>query len=235
MKIRVLVPTYQELHTLPSIVHRIFECNPEVDVLVIDDNSPDGTGKLAEQLKAKYPRLEVLHRAKKNGLGAAYIEGFNISIEDYDVLVEMDADGSHDPQDLVTILQEIDSFDCVLGSRWVPGGKVVNWPKSRQMLSRGGNSYARFMLGISIGDATGGFRAYKTDALKQISLATINSQGYCFQVDMVRRFLDQGLRIKEVPITFTERTIGTSKMSKKIVIEAFIKIGLWGIARLFKR
>jgi len=235
MKIRVLVPTYQELHTLPSIVHRIFEHNPEVHVLVIDDNSPDGTGKLADQLKAKYSNLQVLHRNSKNGLGAAYIDGFNNSINDFDVLVEMDADGSHDPQDLVTILKEIDNYDCVLGSRWVPGGKVINWPKSREILSRGGNSYARWMLGIDIGDATGGFRAYKTTALKQLDLSDIDSQGYCFQVDMVRRLLKKGFKIKEVPITFTERTIGTSKMSRNIVLEAFLKIGIWGLQRVFTR
>ena len=235
MKTRVLVPTYQELHTLASIVHRIFEHNPEVHVLVIDDNSPDGTGKLADQLKAKYSSLEVLHRTSKNGLGAAYIDGFNNSINEFDVLVEMDADGSHDPQDLVTILREIDNYDCVLGSRWVPGGKVVNWPKSREILSRGGNSYARLMLGIDIGDATGGFRAYKTTALKQLDLSDIDSQGYCFQVDMVRRLLQKGFKIKEVPITFTERTIGTSKMSRNIVLEAFLKIGIWGLQRVFTR
>ena len=235
MKTRVLVPTYQELHTLASIVHRIFEHNPDVHVLVIDDNSPDGTGKLADQLKAKYANLEVLHRKSKNGLGAAYIDGFNNSINDFDVLVEMDADGSHDPQDLVTILKEIPNYDCVLGSRWVPGGKVVNWPKSREILSRGGNSYARLMLGIDIGDATGGFRAYKTSTLKQLDLSDIDSQGYCFQVDMVRRLLKKGFKIKEVPITFTERTIGTSKMSRNIVLEAFLKIGIWGLQRLFSR
>jgi dolichol-phosphate mannosyltransferase len=235
MKTRVLVPTYQELHTLASIVHRIFEHNPEVHVLVIDDNSPDGTGKLADQLKAKYSNLEVLHRQSKNGLGAAYIDGFNNSINEFDVLVEMDADGSHDPQDLVTILKEIENYDCVLGSRWVPGGKVVNWPKSREILSRGGNSYARLMLGIDIGDATGGFRAYKTTALKQLDLSDIDSQGYCFQVDMVRRLLKKGFKIKEVPITFTERTIGTSKMSRNIVLEAFLKIGIWGLQRVFTR
>ena len=235
MKTRVLVPTYQELHTLASIVHRIFEHNPDVHVLVIDDNSPDGTGKLADQLKAKYASLEVLHRKSKNGLGAAYIDGFNNSINDFDVLVEMDADGSHDPQDLVTILKEIPNYDCVLGSRWVPGGKVVNWPKSREILSRGGNSYARLMLGIDIGDATGGFRAYKTSTLKQLDLSDIDSQGYCFQVDMVRRLLKKGFKIKEVPITFTERTIGTSKMSRNIVLEAFLKIGIWGLQRLFSR
>jgi dolichol-phosphate mannosyltransferase len=235
MKTRVLVPTYQELHTLASIVHRIFEHIPEVHVLVIDDNSPDGTGKLADQLKAKYSNLEVLHRTSKNGLGAAYIDGFNNSINEFDVLVEMDADGSHDPQDLVTILREIDNYDCVLGSRWVPGGKVVNWPKSREILSRGGNSYVRLMLGIDIGDATGGFRAYKTTALKQLDLSDIDSQGYCFQVDMVRRLLKKGFKIKEVPITFTERTIGTSKMSRNIVLEAFLKIGIWGLQRVFTR
>ena len=235
MKTRVLVPTYQELHTLASIVHRIFEHNPDVHVLVIDDNSPDGTGKLADQLKAKYANLEVLHRKSKNGLGAAYIDGFNNSINDFDVLVEMDADGSHDPQDLVTILKEIPNYDCVLGSRWVPGGKVVNWPKSREILSRGGNSYARLMLGIDIGDATGGFRAYRTSTLKELDLSEIDSHGYCFQVDMVRRLLKKGFKIKEVPITFTERTIGTSKMSRNIVLEAFLKIGIWGLQRLFSR
>jgi dolichol-phosphate mannosyltransferase len=233
MRTQVLIPTYQELHTLGSIIHRIFEHNPSVHILVIDDNSPDGTGELAEKLKEKYQNLEVLHREKKLGLGAAYIAGFKNSLDKYDVLVEMDADGSHDPIDLVTILQEINHFDCVLGSRWVPGGRVVNWHKSREILSRGGNAYARAMLGFKIGDATGGFRAYKTEKLKLLNFDAIDSQGYCFQVDMVRRFLDKGFTVKEVPITFTERTIGTSKMSQNIVIEAFLKIGVWGLQRLF--
>jgi dolichol-phosphate mannosyltransferase len=235
VKTRVLVPTYQELHTLPSIIHRIFETIPNIDVLVIDDNSPDGTGKLADELSQKYSNLKVLHRAQKNGLGAAYIDGFKVSLDEYEVLVEMDADGSHDPQDLKRILEEIPNYDCVLGSRWVPGGKVVNWPLSRQILSRGGNLYARKMLGFEIGDSTGGFRAYKTSALRNIDLNLIDSQGYCFQVDMVRRIVSQGLKIKEVPITFTERTIGTSKMSRNIVLEAFVKIGIWGIKRIIGR
>lgn len=235
MRIRILVPTYNELHTLPSILHRIFQESNEFHVLVIDDNSPDGTGRLAEQLKSQYRNLEVLHRTHKNGLGAAYIEGFLQSIDDFDVLVEMDADGSHDPKDLHEILEKIKDFDCVLGSRWVPGGKVINWPKSRQILSQGGNIYARLMLGFKIGDSTGGFRAYRTNALKQIDLNEIDSQGYCFQVDMVRRLLEKKFSITEVPITFTERTIGSSKMSKNIVIEAFLRIGLWGIKRLIRR
>lgn len=235
MKTRVLVPTYQELHTLPSIIHRIFETIPNIDVLVIDDHSPDGTGKLADELSQKYSNLKVLHRSQKNGLGAAYVDGFKASLDDYEVLVEMDADGSHDPQDLKRILEEIPNYDCVLGSRWVPGGKVVNWPLSRQILSRGGNLYARKMLGFDIGDSTGGFRAYKTSALRNIDLNLIDSQGYCFQVDMVRRLVSQGLKMKEVPITFTERTIGTSKMSRNIVLEAFVKIGIWGIKRILGR
>ena len=235
MKTRVLVPTYQELHTLPSIIHRIFETIPNIDVLVIDDHSPDGTGKLADELSQKYSNLKVLHRSQKNGLGSAYVDGFKASLDDYEVLVEMDADGSHDPHDLKRILEEIPNYDCVLGSRWVPGGKVVNWPLSRQILSRGGNLYARKMLGFEIGDSTGGFRAYKTSALRNIDLNLIDSQGYCFQVDMVRRLVSQGLKIKEVPITFTERTIGTSKMSRNIVLEAFVKIGIWGIKRILGR
>jgi dolichol-phosphate mannosyltransferase len=235
VKTRVLVPTYQELHTLPSIIHRIFENIPNIDVLVIDDNSPDGTGKLADELSQKYSNLKVLHRSQKNGLGSAYVDGFKASLDDYEVLVEMDADGSHDPQDLKRILDEIPNYDCVLGSRWVPGGKVVNWPLSRQILSRGGNLYARKMLGFEIGDSTGGFRAYKTSALRNIDLNLIDSQGYCFQVDMVRRLVSQGLKMKEVPITFTERTIGTSKMSRNIVLEAFVKIGIWGFKRILGR
>jgi dolichol-phosphate mannosyltransferase len=235
MKIRILVPTFNELHTLPSILHRIFQESNEFYVLVIDDNSPDGTGRLAEQLKNQYKNLDVLHRTHKNGLGAAYIDGFQKSIDDFDVLVEMDADGSHDPRDLHQILEKIKDYDCVLGSRWVPGGKVINWPKGRQILSQGGNIYARIMLGFKIGDSTGGFRAYRSSALKQIDLTEIDSQGYCFQVDMVRRLLEKNLTIAEVPITFTERTIGSSKMSKNIVIEAFLRIGLWGVKRILGR
>ena len=236
MKTRiVIIPTYNEIENIDLITQAVFELPMDFDVLIVDDNSPDGTGKRIKDLQQKYPHLHLLERKEKNGLGTAYIDGFKQSMDNFDVLVEMDADGSHDPKDLIEILNEIPNYDCVLGSRWVSGGKVVNWPKSREILSRGGNLYARFMLGIEIKDATGGFRAYKTKALKEIELDKIDSQGYCFQVDMVRRFLKKGLSIKEVPITFTERTIGTSKMSKNIVLEAFWKIGIWGFQRILLR
>ena len=235
MKVTVIIPTYNEIENIDSILKAVRSSVPDAELLVVDDNSPDGTGKLADELSQKYSNLKVLHRSQKNGLGAAYIDGFKASLDDYEVLVEMDADGSHDPQDLKRILEEIPNYDCVLGSRWVPGGKVVNWPLSRQILSRGGNLYARKMLGFDIGDSTGGFRAYKTSALRNIDLNLIDSQGYCFQVDMVRRLVSQGLKMKEVPITFTERTIGTSKMSRNIVLEAFVKIGIWGFKRILGR
>ncbi len=228
-KIVVLIPTYNERENLPLIVSRTRVAVPEADVLVLDDNSPDGTGAVADGLAAGDPQVHVLHRLAKEGLGAAYLAGFAWALDhDFDVLVEMDADGSHQPEQLPTLLAALAGADVVLGSRWVPGGSVVNWPLHRKALSLGGNVYTRVLLGMPIGDATGGFRAYRASALRSMDLHDVASAGYCFQVDLVWRAVRRGLTVVEVPITFVERTIGDSKMSQGIVRESLRNITRWG-------
>jgi dolichol-phosphate mannosyltransferase len=226
----VIIPTYNERESLPRIVPAVLAAVSGVEILVADDNSPDGTGALADELAAQEPRVHVLHRAGKEGLGAAYLAGFAWALDrGYDTVVEMDADGSHRPQDLPRLLAATAKADLVLGSRWVPGGGVVNWPKSREVLSRGGNSYARWMLRIPLRDSTGGFRAFRADTLRAVDLGSVDSQGYIFQVDLAVRALQQGLRVVEVPITFIERVHGTSKMSRTIVGEAMWRVTVWGM------
>ena len=228
-KVVVLIPTYNERENIALIVLRLRAAVPEVDILVLDDNSPDGTGAVADRLAADDGQVRVLHRTSKEGLGMAYLAGFGWALErDYDVMVEMDADGSHQPEQLRSLLQALAGADVVLGSRWVPGGSVVNWPVHRKVLSVGGNLYVRVLLGMPIGDATGGYRAYRASALKTLDLEQVASQGYCFQVDLVWRAIRAGLRVVEVPITFVERTIGDSKMSQDIVNESLRSITVWG-------
>ena len=231
-KVLVVIPTYNERENLPLIVAGVRSEAPEVHILVADDNSPDGTGEVADGLAASDQSIQVLHRANKSGLGAAYLEAFQWAKDNqYDVVVEMDADGSHSPTDLVKILAALTNSDVVLGSRWIKGGRVVNWPKSREMLSRGGNIYTRLWLGIPLRDATGGFRAYRISALNSLDLSKVESQGYCFQVDMAWRAVRAGLRVTEVPITFLEREIGESKMNQAIVKEALWRVTQWGLAK----
>ncbi|MEJ6493088.1 MAG: polyprenol monophosphomannose synthase [Actinomycetes bacterium] len=231
-KVLVVIPTYNERENLPLIVAGVRAAAPEVYILVADDNSPDGTGEVADDLAADDKAVQVLHRANKSGLGAAYLEAFQWAKDHgYDVVVEMDADGSHSPTDLVKILASLSDNDVVLGSRWVKGGRVVNWPKSRELLSRGGNLYTRLWLGIPLRDATGGFRAYRMTAINQLELSKVESQGYCFQVDMAWRAVRSGLRVAEVPITFLEREIGESKMNQAIVKEALWRVTQWGLAK----
>jgi dolichol-phosphate mannosyltransferase len=230
-KVAVIVPTYNERENLEITAGRVRAAVPEADLLVVDDNSPDGTGELADKLADADPRVHVMHRAGKSGLGAAYIAGFRWALEHgYDAIVEMDADGSHQPEDLPRLLAGLERADLVLGSRWVPGGKMVNWPRYRQFISWGGNTYARLMLGISVRDATGGFRAYRADTLRKIALDDVLSQGYCFQIDLTLRTLQAGLTLAEIPITFVERVHGSSKMSNAIVREAFWRVTQWGVA-----
>jgi dolichol-phosphate mannosyltransferase len=203
---------------------------PDADLLVVDDNSPDGTGDLADKLAAEDPHIHVLHRAGKAGLGAAYIAGFRWALDrGYGALVEMDADGSHRPEELPRLLDALAGADLVLGSRYVPGGSVLNWAKSRELLSRAGNTYARVMLGVKLKDATGGYRAYRAEALRSIALDEVQSQGYCFQIDLARRVIQAGLPVAEVPITFVEREHGSSKMSRAIVLEALWRVTVWGL------
>ncbi len=229
-RIVVIIPTYNETLTLPTIVARVRSAVPEAHVLVIDDNSPDGTGALADSIAASDSNVEVMHRRGKEGLGAAYLAGFAWALDaGYDVIVEMDADGSHQPEQLPDLLAALRDADLVLGSRWVTGGGVVNWPKSREILSRGGNAYTRFMLGVPLRDATGGYRAFRASTLRSLDLDEVASQGYCFQVDLAWRAVQRGMRVTEVPITFVERTAGTSKMSQRIVVEALWRVTVWGV------
>lgn len=228
-RVVVIIPTYNEAENLPVILDRLLAAVPQAHALVVDDGSPDGTGELADKLATDDDRIEVLHRTGKAGLGAAYVAGFRLGLAaGYDVLVEMDADGSHAPEQLPRLLAALAHADLVLGSRWVPGGQVRNWPKSRQALSRGGNLYTRLALGIDVQDATGGYRAYRRAVLENIDLDSIASQGYCFQVDLAWRAVQAGFRVAEVPITFVERERGESKMSGGIVREALLKVTEWG-------
>ena len=229
-RVLVIVPTYEEVHNLASIVERLLAAVPAVHVLVVDDNSPDGTGALADRLMAQDRRVSVLHRAEKAGLGAAYVAGFRWAQErGYDVVVEMDADGSHAPEQLPRLLAALESADLVLGSRWVEGGRILNWPRSRELLSRGGNAYVRLVLGVPLQDATGGFRAYRREVLDALPLDDVASHGYCFQVDLAWRTTRAGYRVVEVPITFVERVRGDSKMSRAIVLEALWRVTWWGL------
>ena len=229
-RVLVIIPTYNERENLPLIVGRVRAAVPAAHVLVADDNSPDGTGPLADELAAADDQVHVLHRAGKEGLGAAYLAGFAWGLErGYDVLVEMDADGSHQPEQLPRLLTALAGADLVLGSRWVPGGTVVNWPVSRKILSRGGNLWTRLALGLPLKDATGGYRAFRRQTLQGLGLDDVASAGYCFQVDLVWRALKAGFRVVEVPITFVEREHGVSKMSQRIVVEALLLTTLWGV------
>jgi dolichol-phosphate mannosyltransferase len=229
-RIAVLIPTYNERDTLPAAVHGVREHVPEADVLVLDDASPDGTGEVADRLAAADPRVRVLHRAHKEGLGAAYLDGFRWALErGYDAVVEMDADGSHQPHHLPALLAAAEDADVVIGSRWVPGGRVVNWPIHRKALSVGGNLYVKALLGMPVNDATAGYRVYRTEALQAMGLADVASQGYCFQTDLTWRAVRAGLTVVEVPITFVERELGSSKMSRRIMTESLQRITGWGL------
>ncbi|MEE6272256.1 polyprenol monophosphomannose synthase [Georgenia wangjunii] len=234
MKTLVIIPTYNERETLPRALAGTRSAVPAADILVADDNSPDGTGTLADEAAASDDQIHVMHRAGKEGLGRAYVAGFAWALErGYELVVEMDADGSHRPEQLPALLAraaQADAPDLVLGSRWVPGGEVVNWPRHREVLSRGGNVYVRLMLGLPVRDATGGFRVFRAGTLRRLPLGEIESQGYCFQVDMTWRVHRLGGRIVEVPISFVERAEGTSKMSQKIVAEALLRTTQWGLA-----
>jgi dolichol-phosphate mannosyltransferase len=236
----VVIPTYEERDNLRPVLARLDEAAPDAHVLIVDDASPDGTGELADELAAADPRITVLHRPGKEGLGAAYLAGFSWALQrDYQVVVQMDADGSHPPEALPSMLDAlgggVDGADLVLGSRYVSGGEVRNWPAHRQWLSRGGNLYSRVALGISVRDVTAGYRAFRRQVLAELDLDTVSSQGYCFQIDMAWRAVQGGFRVVEVPITFTERQRGKSKMSGAIVTEAFLQVARWGTRRVLRR
>ncbi|MDP9884041.1 dolichol-phosphate mannosyltransferase [Sinomonas atrocyanea] len=231
MRILTIIPTYNELDSLPKTLGRLRAAVPASDVLVADDNSPDGTGALADRIAAEDPQVHVMHRRGKEGLGAAYIAGFRWALErDYDVIVEMDADGSHQPEQLPALLSAVeDGADLVIGSRWVRGGSVVNWPFYRQLISRTGSTYARLMLGLGLRDITAGYRAFRRTTLEKLDFDSIESKGYGFQVDLAWRVAKMGLSVVEVPVTFVERELGSSKMSGNIVVEAMVNVTKWGL------
>ncbi|MFH1809272.1 MAG: polyprenol monophosphomannose synthase [Pseudomonadota bacterium] len=216
----VLMPTYNERENLPSMVAEVLRTAP-VDMLIIDDNSPDGTGSVADALADQEPRVQVMHRPGKQGLGRAYLDGFRWALDQgYKVIFEMDADFSHQPRYLPEFLREIKHYDLVLGSRYVRDGGVSNWPLHRQVISRGGSLYARSILGVTVKDLTGGFKCFRREVLESLNLDGIRSTGYAFQIEMTYRTLQAGFKVKEIPIIFYERNAGKSKMSRKIFVEA---------------
>jgi len=229
-RVLVVIPTYNEAENLESVVARLRPSVPEADVLVVDDGSPDGTGDIADRLAAADDSVHVLHRSEKAGLGAAYIAGFRWALsEGYDVVVEMDSDGSHAPEELPRLLTAAREADLVIGSRWVTGGQIRNWPLYRQIISIGGSTYARVLLRFPVRDSTSGYRAFRRQVLETLKLDEVASQGYCFQIDLAWKTWRSGFRVREVPITFTEREVGRSKMSRAIVLEALWRVAGWGL------
>ncbi|WP_232017130.1 polyprenol monophosphomannose synthase [Gordonia insulae] len=235
----VVIPTFNERENLPTIVTRLQAALPDIHVLIVDDSSPDGTGEIADQIAADDAdsRVHVLHRTEKDGLGKAYLAGFAWGLDrEYAVIIEMDADGSHAPEQLHRLLDAINGgADLVIGSRYVPGGRLVNWPKRREVLSRGANTYARLALGARVHDITAGFRAYRRQVLEKIALESVESAGYCFQIDLAWRTVRAGFDVREVPITFTEREVGESKMSGGVMTEAFLMVARWGLESRVER
>lgn len=246
----VVVPTYDEVENLERVVGHLLDVVPDVDVLVVDDASPDGTGQLADRMAGDDPRISVLHRRGRAGLGQAYLAGFQRALaEGYDTVVEMDADGSHPAEALPAMLDALalhgpdapddtragHRVDLVIGSRWVAGGRVENWAKRREILSRAANLYARILLRIHVRDSTGGYRAYRASALRELDLQSVTSRGYCFQIDMTLHMIETGHRVEEVPITFTDRIAGASKMGAGIVVEAMARVTWWGLTRRARR
>jgi dolichol-phosphate mannosyltransferase len=236
-RILVIIPTFNERENLPVILQRLHRAHPDAHVLVVDDSSPDGTGQLADELaeadnKAYPERIHVLHRTTKDGLGAAYLAGFAWGLSrGYSTLVEMDADGSHAPEQLYRLLEAVDAgADLVIGSRYVDGGTVRNWPWRRIALSKVANTYSRLLLGVGVHDITAGYRAYRREVLEKLDLGAVDSKGYCFQIEMTWRTVSDGFVVVEVPITFTERALGVSKMSGSNIREALVKVARWGIS-----
>ena len=231
-RVVMVVPTYNEVDNLAPLLTRLHAVQPAVDVLVVDDASPDGTGRLADRLAAEDPRIQVLHRTRKEGLGAAYLHGFRVALaQDYGVIGEMDADGSHQPEQLGLLLAALADADLVIGSRWIDGGSIVNWSKGRELLSRGGNLYTRTLLGIHVRDATAGYRLFRRTTLEAVHLDEIESYGYVFQADLAFRTLQAGMRVVEVPIEFVERVRGESKMSRRVATESLQRITRWGLGQ----
>lgn len=230
----MLMPTFNEREVIRTSVERLFSEQPNLDLIIIDDSSPDGTGVLADELAATDERVTVIHRDKKDGLGRAYAQGYQVALErGYQRIVQMDADGSHQPKDLASLLARQE--DLVIGSRWVSGGAVKNWPRYRIWISRAGNSYARFAIGTGLKDVTAGYRVYSSELLAKLPTTQIRAHGYGFQVEMTKWALAAGARVAEVPISFIEREGGRSKMTYGIIAEAFLLCTGWLIARLLRR
>ena len=221
----VIIPTYNEVDNIPQLVPRVLSQHPGLEVLVVDDNSTDGTGKLVDEMMASEPRLHCLHRPGKMGLGTAYVDGFRYALErDYDVVFEMDADFSHDPDSIPAFLEAIQGADLVVGSRYLNGVTVVNWPLSRLILSYGANLYTRLITWMPLKDATGGFKCFRRRTLEAIDLGAVGSDGYGFQIEMNYKAWRRGLTVREIPILFVDRRVGISKMNKKIVWEAMLLV-----------
>lgn len=237
--VMVVVPTYDERENLPTLVHRLHATLPGLRILVVDDGSPDGTGALADAMAADDARITVLHHGPRAGLGKAYADAFAAVVADADTtvqwVVQMDADGSHEPEQLPRLLAAAGDADLVLGSRYVPGGEIPDWSRHRRELSRVGNVYSRALLELPVHDVTGGYRVFRRHVLADVTVSSVSSQGYCFQVDMVYRVHRAGFRIQEVPITFTERVRGTSKMSGSVVREALWRVTSWGLRDRWRR
>jgi dolichol-phosphate mannosyltransferase len=233
LKTLVVIPTYNEAPTIAGTVSEILRVEPAVSILVVDDNSPDGTSKVASAIALNHPNVFVLNRSSKEGLGIAYLAGFEWGFSrEFELIVEMDADGSHRAGDLSSLLVAASEADLVIGSRWVSGGEVLNWPAHRRFISRMGNRYAKFMLRTKIQDMTSGFRVYRAEFLKSLVSDPVSSHGYSFQVELAYRASESGVVI-ERPITFVERVSGKSKMTLAIVLEALTKVTFWGLKRLF--
>ncbi|MBX3194012.1 MAG: polyprenol monophosphomannose synthase [Microbacteriaceae bacterium] len=234
-RVIVVIPSFNEAESLERTIRALHAEVPTASVLVVDDDSPDGTGEIADRLAAADARIDVLHRPVRDGLGHAYLAGFARALDEgFDTIVEMDADGSHPADALPAMLAALHDADLVIGSRWVAGGSVRNWPRYREWLSRAANAYARVMLHLPVRDATAGYRAFRAQTLRAIDLEGVVSRGYCFQVDLTRRVVEAGLRVREVPIRFTDRIAGRSKMSGAIVIEAMLRVTGWGVARMLR-
>ncbi|KPL00441.1 MAG: dolichyl-phosphate beta-D-mannosyltransferase [candidate division Zixibacteria bacterium SM23_73_3] len=228
MKTLVIIPTYNERENIERIIPMVLEKDPSIHVLIVDDGSPDGTGQMADAMSKRDDRIRVIHRQNKSGLGTAYITGFKFALqENYDLIFEMDCDFSHDPKYIPDFLETIRDVDLVLGSRYIRGVNVINWPMSRLLLSYYANVYSRIITGLPVKDATGGFKCFRREVLEKIDLDKVKSNGYSFQIEMSFRAWKRGFKIKEIPIVFEDRKVGQSKMSKKIVREA-----VWMVWRL---
>ena len=234
MKTLIVTPTYNERKNILELVSTLFELNPDFHILVVDDSSPDGTAEIVEELQADCANLHLLSRNEKTGLGSAYIAGFNYALErDYEAIVQMDADMSHDPKDVPLLIEAIENADLAIGSRYISGINVVNWPLQRLIISYGANIYTRLVTRLPVRDATGGFKCWRRKALETINLDDVRSQGYSFQIEMTYRAWLKGFRITEIPIIFVDRTVGESKMTRSIMLEAAVMIPRLRIWKLF--